>query len=86
MGCGQSTTAVSDGSGPGESRRQSVILPPPEIPVNIGANVKFHPPPATKVFVIIGEGGSRNTAVLGSLVCATRHPQCHIKQQLNTMC
>lgn len=53
MGCGQSSTAVKEDSGE-IKRRQSVILPPPDIPMNIGNNVKFQPPPHSKVIVIIG--------------------------------
>ena len=53
MGCGQSSTAVKESSS-GIQRRQSVILPPPDIPMNIGNNVKFQLPPHSKIIVIIG--------------------------------
>ena len=53
MGCGQSSVAVSESVAPAK-RRQSVVLPPPDIPMNVGSNVKFHPPPNSKVIVIFG--------------------------------
>lgn len=56
MGCGPSSPAVSESTVPdSKKRRQSVVLPPPDIPINLGSNVKFQPPPNSKIVVIIGK-------------------------------
>lgn len=63
MGCGQSSPAVSDSTVPhGKKRRQSVVLPPPDIPLTLGSNVKFQPPPNSKIIVIIGKCTNHNSA------------------------
>ena len=54
MGCGQSSGAADAGSAH-EKRRQSVVLPPPDIPMSVGSNVRFLPPPNSKIFVIFGK-------------------------------
>ena len=55
MGCGQSSSSpVKDNSGEPPKRRQSVVQPPPVIPINVGSNVKFQPPPHSKVIVVLG--------------------------------
>ena len=56
MGCSQSSSsAVEEGIKEVAKRRQSVVEPPPVIQVNVGSNVKFQPPPHTKIVAILGK-------------------------------
>lgn len=66
MGCGPSSPAVSESTVPdSKKRRQSVVLPPPDIPINLGSNVKFQPPPNSKIIVIIGKCISQDSLLAG---------------------
>ena len=60
MGCGQSRPAVKEDTEPEKKkRRQSVVaVPPPNIAMNIGSNVKIQPPPHSKIFVIFGKSSN----------------------------
>jgi hypothetical protein len=68
MGCSQSSSsAVEEGIKEVAKRRQSVVEPPPVIQVNVGSNVKFQPPPHTKIVAILGGPGSGKGRLVANL-------------------